>query len=361
MVSYRIRNVYSSISSVLLLSLALPLPTLAQSYRSPSPQLSSPSAEAAVRPAYLLGAGDQIQITVYGYEEYTGARVILPDGTITLPVLGSVPAADRTPDELTRELTARLQPYLVDPVVTVSLNTLRPVVVNVAGEVHRPGPVQLRSLTTVSNTTGDQGSTTRGTVESVPTISAALVEAGGVTSKADIRKLTLRRMLPGGNYTTLTVNLWDALWSDTVPQNLVLQSGDTIFVPLLTEGETLDRRLLSRSTLAPRTVRVRVVGEVNSPGEVEVPPDSTISSAVAIAGGPNRDATLRRVELVRLNENGQITSEEMDLRDLDDDYQVQEGDVIYVPERGRSSFFRVMGEVLSPVNSLFNLLQRLAF
>lgn len=321
----------------------------------------NPSAEAAVRPAYLLGAGDQIQITVYGYEEYTGARVILPDGTITLPVLGSVPAADRTPDELTRELTNRLQPYLVDPVVTVSLNTLRPVVVNVAGEVHRPGPVQLRSLTTVTNTTGDSGSTTRGAVDSVPTISSALIEAGGVTSKADIREVTLRRMLPGGNYTTLTINLWDALWSETVPQDLVLQSGDTIFVPLLAQGETLDRRLLSRSTLAPRTVRVRVIGEVNSPGEVDVPPDSTISSAVAIAGGPNRDATLRRVELVRLNDNGQITNEQMDLRDLDDDDQVREGDVIYVPERGRSSFFRVMGEVLSPVNSLFNLLQRLSF
>jgi polysaccharide export outer membrane protein len=194
----------------------------------------------------------------------------------------------------------------------------------------------------------------------VPTISSALIEAGGVTSQADIRKVTLRRMLPGGNSTTLTVNLWDALWSDSVPQDLVLQSGDTIYIPKLAQGD-IDRRLLSRSTLAPRTVRVRVIGEVRTPGEVEVPPDSTISSAVAIAGGPNRDATLRHVELVRLNDNGQITNEQLDLRDLDDDNQVQEGDVIYVPERGRSSFFRVMGEILSPVNSLFNLLQRLSF
>jgi hypothetical protein len=45
---------------------------------------------------YLLGPGDQIQVLVIGYDEFQGPRVVLPDGTITMPLIGSVPAAGRT-------------------------------------------------------------------------------------------------------------------------------------------------------------------------------------------------------------------------------------------------------------------------
>jgi polysaccharide export outer membrane protein len=309
----------------------------------------------ASQPSYLLGAGDELDITVFGYEEFTGAKVILPDGTITLPIIGAIRAAGQTPDALTRDVTSRLQAYLVDPVVTINLTTLRPVVVNVAGEVQRPGPVELRSLTAANR---EAGVSPAGALQAAPTVSSALMEAGGVTRNADIREIVVRRSLPGGESTTFTLNLWDAIWSENQPEDVILQAGDSVFVPQLPEGDVLDRRLLARSSLAPETVRVRVVGEVVTPGEVPVPPNSSLSSAVAIAGGPTSDANLRRVEFVRLNEDGSISREQVDLRNLNDNYQIQEGDVVYVPQRTAFRALDIAGRVLSPLGSLINILGR---
>jgi polysaccharide export outer membrane protein len=308
------------------------------------------------RASYRLGAGDQIEITVFGYEEYTGSKVILPDGTITLPIVGAVLAAGQTPDQLAQDLTAQLQPYLVDPVVTVSLSTLRPVIVNVAGEVQRPGPVQLRSLTTVAAVNNSATSST--SLNGVPTISSALIEAVGITQNADIRQVTLRRTLPGEEESTITINLWDALWSENAPEDLILQDGDSILVPRLTANDSIDRRLIARSSLSPSTVRVRVVGEVTRPGEVQVPPNSSLSSAVAIAGGPTEDAKLSEVAFVRLNEQGVVERQTVDLRNLVDEYQVQEGDVIVVPQTGTSSVLEFIGRIANPFNFIFGLFDR---
>ncbi len=324
-----------------------PPPAQAVTLEQPSPK--------TIYSGYLLGAGDQIEISVPGYQDFTGPRVILPDGTISLPVIGSVMAIDRTSDQLAKDLQAKLGSFLVDPIVTVSLSTLRPVVVNVAGEVQRPGPLQLRSLTTTTFKTS--GSSVTSGLEGVPTLSSALTEAGGVTRNADIRQVILRRTLPGGQTTSVTVNLWDAIWSDKQPEDLVLRAGDAIYVPKLPEGAVFDRRLLARSRLAPATVRVRVVGEVNRPGELLISPDSTLSSAIANAGGFTKDARPREVRLVRLNDQGQIDTQAIDLTRLNDTLQVQEGDVLVVPEKGRSSFLRVLGQVLSPVGSLLNIIR----
>jgi polysaccharide export outer membrane protein len=369
---------YPSLSLTFLLLWAIALPSWAQSTPAPNPSPLPPSpslaplprssqplnvelqeTQGATKPSYLLGPGDQVQITVLGYDEYTGTRIILPDGTITLPVVGAVQAADRTPEEFSRELTQQLSQYLVNPAVTVSLSTLRPVAVNVSGEVYRPGPVQLRSLTTVNDLSGDRGSNVRTALDGLPTISSALMQAGGITANADIRKIVLRRNLPGGNSTSITIDLWDAIWSQNVPQDLILQPGDSVYVPRLAEGDSLDRRLLARSSLSPRSIRVRVVGDVKAPGQIEVPPESTISGAIAIAGGPLRSGTLRRVELIRLSQNGAVTSQTLDLRQLNDSDQIQDGDVVFVPEQNESAFLRVLGGVVGPVSGVIGILGRL--
>lgn len=328
----------------------------------PTPALSQTSSAAeasieleAVQSFYILGTGDQLEITVFGYEEFTGSKVILSDGTITLPIIGAIRAAGKTPEALTQELTSRLQPYLVDPFVTVNLTTLRPVVVNVAGEVQRPGPVQLRSLTAAAR---ESGGTPEAALAAAPTVSSALMEAGGVTRNANIQEVVLRRSLPNGESTTLTLNLWDAIWSENQPEDLILQPGDSILVPRLAADSTIDRRLLSRSTLAPDVVRVRVVGEVTQPGEVQIPPDSTLSDAVATAGGPTGDASLRRAEFIRLNEDGTIDRQRIDLSDLNDDFQIQEGDVVIVPQRRAFRALDIAGRVLSPFGSLLNIINR---
>jgi polysaccharide biosynthesis/export protein len=319
------------------------------------PPATSSAADAGVYSGYLLGQGDQLEITVYGYEEFKGAKVVLPDGSISLPVIGSVRAADRTVDVLTQEIRTRLEPLLVNPVVNINLTSLRPVVVNVAGQVQRPGSTQLRSLTNTTFQASGTAGITSG-LAGIPTISSAIAAAGGVTRNADIQRVTLRRNLPGGQSSTVTLNLWNAIWSDQPPEDTVLRPGDSIYIPPLPEGSTLDRRLLAKSKLAPETVRVRVVGEVIKPGEVQISPDSSISSALAVAGGATKNARLREVALIRLDDKGQIATQILDLNKLNDTVQVQEGDVVFVPEKGGSKFLRGLGQVLTPFGNLLNIL-----
>jgi polysaccharide biosynthesis/export protein len=337
-----------SFALVFIACLTVPLPVIAQSI----PTSASLNAE-TTRSRYILGPGDQLDITVFDYEEFTGSKVVLPDGTITLPLIGAVLATGKTTQQLAVEINHQLTSLLINPVVTVNLTTLRPVIVNVAGEVQRPGKVQIRSFSAANSTTNSTGD--RSTPESNPTLSAALAQAGGITQNADIRQVVLRRYSPAGTSSPITVNLWDAISSENATPDLILQDGDSIYVPQLGSNNTLDRRLVARSSFAPATVRVRVVGEVKSPGEVLAPPNSSLSSAVAIAGGPTDDARLREVAFVRMNEDGQIERQVVDLRNLIDTYQVQDGDVVIVPKKGSSSILDFAGRLVSPLGIILNL------
>lgn len=306
---------------------------------------------------YVLGPGDQISILVLGYEEFTGARVVLPDGTITMPLIGAVPAAGRTLGELSNDVQGRLTTYLTDPVVDANLTVLRPVVVNIAGEVYRPGPVQLSSLTQVTTQVNPNANLTSAT--NTPTLSSALTAAGGIKRTADVRNILVKRRLPSGQTTEFTINLWDVLTTGSTPGVVVLADGDSVYVPTAQVGEQLDPRLLASSTFAPTNVRVRVVGEVERPGEVTVQPNSSISSAVAAAGGPTDDAQLGNVTLVRLNESGQVEKQSIDLNNLVDNYQIQDGDVVMVSKKGYLTTLDNVSRFLNPLLVPLNLLNLL--
>jgi polysaccharide export outer membrane protein len=303
-----------------------------------------------VSTAYLLGPGDEIQIDVFEYEEFNGKKVILPDGTIALPLVGSVIAANRTIPDLTRELKSRLQAWLVSPVITINLIKARPLRINVAGEVQRPGPIQLSSETLFINNTSTGNVNARS-----PTVHGALLAAGGVTRNADLRQVILKRYSPTGNSPPIIINLWDTLLSANGPRDLILQDGDSIFVSSLAAADSVDRRLLARSTFSPTTVRVRVVGEVKKPGEFEVPPNSSLSSAVAIAGGPTDKAKLENVRFIRLKDDGTIEDRGIDISSLNDTYQIQDGDVIVVPKSRTSTALDFASDLVNPLGFLINL------
>ena len=306
------------------------------------------SSDYASSSSYLLGPGDRIEVTVYGFPEYTGPMSVLPDGTIVLPIVGKVNAAGKTVGQLTQELSVILDRVLVEPSVSITLDSLRPVVINVSGEVYRPGPVQLQETINVNQDAA--------AAYAPPSISEALVEAGGVRRTADIRNVVVMRQLPDGETVTTEVNLWNALWSASLPEEILLRDGDLVFVPRLSEGEFIDNHLLARSSLAPDTVRVRVVGEVTRPGEVAVPPNSSLSSAVASAGGPTDDAKLKEVVFIRMDDNtGEVTQEVVDLRNLVDTYQIQDGDVVVIPKTSTGSVLDFVARLVNPLNLLLNV------
>ena len=333
------------VSGIIWSGLGLPA-AYAQSTSAPLPL---PAAQQAYSD-YILGPGDEISIVVFGYEEYSLTTSVDPSGEIALPIIGAVNVAGKTTQAAAQEISSQLDYYLVNPVTSVALTSLRPVFVSVSGEVQRPGPIRLDNLEDQGNGRGNDLET------QLPALSTAIVSAGGVTPKADIRNVQVKRTLPSGEENVFTINLWNSIWSDTASENILLQDGDVIFVPELTADQNLDTRLVARSSLAPETVRIRVVGEVTAPGEVAVPPNSSLSSAIAIAGGPTEDARLSRTVFVRLNDDGVVEEEEVDLASLTDTYQVRDGDVIIVPKRNSSSILDFAARLLNPASALFNIL-----
>lgn len=291
--------------------------------------------------SYIIGPGDQLGVAVIDFEEFTQDQIVLPDGTISLPLVGPVMASGKTLEVLQAEITQRLSNFLVEPVVEVELLSLRPVVVIVGGAVNRPGPVQLDSLTASSTP---------------PTLSRALADAGGVRRTADLRAITVQRLQPNGRQETLTVNLWESIFQGLRGDDSALQDGDIVFVPEAPEGAEIDPQLVARSSLAPERIVVRIIGEVGSSGEISVSPDSTVLSAIASAGGHTSDANLKKVSLLRLDESGQVLGQNLDLRDFEDTTPIQNGDIVVVPKRGYLNVLDNISRTLRPVTAPFNFL-----
>jgi polysaccharide biosynthesis/export protein len=88
--------------------------------------------------AYRLDAGDKLRVVVFGQEGLTNTYAIDAGGSITMPLIGAVPARGRTPAGLASEITARLRKgYIRDPSVAVEIESYRPFFI--LGEVAAPG------------------------------------------------------------------------------------------------------------------------------------------------------------------------------------------------------------------------------
>lgn len=115
---------------------------LSNSFASPAPMpvgYAAPMA-APVRydSSYHLDAGDRLRVVVYGQEGLTNSYAIDAGGSITMPLIGAVPARGRTPAGLAAEITARLRGgYIRDPSVAVEIESYRPFFI--LGEVAAPG------------------------------------------------------------------------------------------------------------------------------------------------------------------------------------------------------------------------------
>jgi polysaccharide biosynthesis/export protein len=88
--------------------------------------------------AYRLDAGDKLRVVVYGQEGLTNSYAIDAGGSITMPLIGSVPARGRTPAALASEISAKLRNgYIREPSVAVEIESYRPFFI--LGEVAAPG------------------------------------------------------------------------------------------------------------------------------------------------------------------------------------------------------------------------------
>lgn len=158
---------------------------------------------------YQLGAGDVLEISVWGEEDLRREVQVRPDGKISFPLLGDVQAAGRSVSELKQEMESRMQTYVPDAPITVILVKLGHPRIYVVGKVEQPGPFMMDSQLSVIQ---------------------ALSMAGGLTKfakKGDIRVLRGQ----GQKQQVLKFDYGDLEHGQNLEQNVQLQPGDTIVVP----------------------------------------------------------------------------------------------------------------------------------
>jgi polysaccharide biosynthesis/export protein len=146
--------------------------------------------------AYHLDAGDKLRVVVYGQEGLTNTYAIDAAGSITMPLIGAVPARGRTPAGLAAEIAAKLRNgYIRDPSVAVEIDSYRPFFI--LGEVQAPGQYPY-----VPNMT----------------VESAVAIAGGFTPRAKRNMVTVTHTDAGGSGRYV------------VPLGTSLSPGDTVFV-----------------------------------------------------------------------------------------------------------------------------------
>lgn len=192
------------------------------------------------RAAYVLGQGDIIETAVIGRTDFTARVQVQEDGTIQLPFVGTVPAADRTVLQLRDDLRSRLigGGYLESPAVSVAVAGYANRYVTVLGQVNQPGVVP---------------------IDRAYRLSEIVARAGGVSNQA-ADAITLTR--PDGSSQAVSLR---AIATAGARQDPEVGSGDKVFV-------------------APAAA-FYIYGQVNAPGTYPIGEGMTVRMALARGGG----------------------------------------------------------------------------
>ncbi|BAZ39942.1 polysaccharide export protein [Calothrix sp. NIES-4101] len=258
-----------------------------------------------------------------------------PEGNITVPLLGTVSVKGLTLEEAQEKVRLGLSKILVDPVVTVSLFSPRPVQITVSGEVFRPGIYPATS--------------------SIPRVTDALLSAGGSTMMADLRQVQVRRRLVDGTVISQNLNLYASLQNGGSLPNLRLQDGDAIVIPRREVGtdDGYDRNLVARSSLAVPQIRVRILNYAAGGLVTQALPNGS-SFIDAIAGINPENSNLRDIALIRFDpERGKAVTQRIDAKralqgDITQNVPLQDNDVIVVGRNLLGKITNVLSTITRP-------------
>lgn len=256
--------------------------------------------------AYIIGPGDVLDLKLFDAEELSGSLEVLNDGSVPLPLVGSVRLSGLTLQQATLWVQQLMSKELLRPDLQLRVVKPRPIRVALVGQVERPG---IYSLTTSETGQTEGGPAIR--LSGLPTVVDAIQKAGGITQNANLRGVVLQRRLPGVkkefSYKQAELDLLDLILDGNQSQNPFLFDGDTIRIR---EAEETPKEAveLAAVNLSPQVISVNVIGEVQKPGRVELQANTPLVQAVLAAGGPkNWRASTGNVELVRINRNGSAT------------------------------------------------------
>lgn len=160
---------------------------------------------------YIIGVEDHLNINVWKEDVGPPSAVVRPDGFISMPIVGDVMAAGRTPMQLAREIEGRLKDYLTNPTVTVGVQSINSYRVFITGPGIAPG--------------GNYS------FKSPTRLMEALIQAGGFSQFADEEHVRVFSDRPDGTQEMVEINTKRIVDGKDVSLNILIKPRDMIYVP----------------------------------------------------------------------------------------------------------------------------------
>ncbi len=158
---------------------------------------------------YSIIPGDVLQVDVWKEDGLDQEVLVLADGTITFPLIGSLQVGGMSPDAVQAAIKEKLAKYIPDASVTVSVKAALGHTASVIGQVTKPGEFVMSHQLTVMQ---------------------ALSQAGGLTPYADQNRVIILRRVNGVE-TSIPFPYKDIVNGDQLDKDIVLTPGDVVVVP----------------------------------------------------------------------------------------------------------------------------------
>lgn len=267
------------------------------------------------RDTYRLGKDDVISVVIVaGGEKQVEVNLVVSDqGTVNVPLVGSMRASGLTVRELEKELFTPLErDFFVDPQIHIKVEEYHSLNYFIAGAVKEPGMYELNFEPSLMDLIVKAG----GVEEGRGSIAYILRNATFAVRSEKAIESEISKKEP------LRVDLIKLLDQGDMSENVMLKSGDTVYIPL---GKVLDQAVS----------KVYVQGQVKEPGMFDFQPGMTVLSACILAGGFSKYAAPSRSRIVRIEGTNPKTIK-VNLEKIIDgkipDVSLKPGDRIHVPE-----------------------------
>lgn len=262
---------------------------------------------APVGPNYVVAPGDEVRVTLWGYDDIRANLIVDRDGVLTLPKAGPLNAAGMTFAELEKAVNSAYGRILNDFEINVSMGKLHTINVYVTGHAARPGAYAVSSMATLID---------------------VLSQAGGPALSGSMRAIEIKR----GSKKIATFDVYELLLCGSRKGDARLRDGDVIFIPTV-------------GTL------VSIAGNVKRPAVYELTKnEKRLEDIIKLAGGLTSGAYKGRVQIVRVENNTIRTAFESELTQKNAAAQkLQDGDLVKIfAVPGGSINVRIAGAVIQP-------------
>jgi polysaccharide export outer membrane protein len=261
-------------------------------------------------PEVLIGAGDLLEVSVFGAPDFVKEVRVSSEGDISLPLIGRVKVAELPISEAEHLVAKRLADggFFADPQVSIFEKEYATQGVSVLGEVQKPGIYPMLGPRTLLD---------------------ALAAAGGTTPRAGNTVTITRRNLPAK---PITVPLSYSPTGSQPLNNVTVMPGDTVVIA--------------------KAGIVYVVGDVAKPGGfVMENAQMTVLQALALASGANQNAALNSAKVIR-KEGDRPAEIPVPLKDIlalkQPDLRLRPDDIVYVPNSAaKGAMRRTMDAIVS--------------